>query len=52
MQDIAHRTERETVSMHTITVVTLLFLPATFLSVSTILRILLRHPNGRERPGS
>ncbi|KAK4150283.1 hypothetical protein C8A00DRAFT_37121 [Chaetomidium leptoderma] len=31
MEDIARRTERETVSMHTVTVVTLLFLPATFL---------------------
>lgn len=35
MESIARRTERETVSMHTITVVTLLFLPATFLGVST-----------------
>jgi hypothetical protein len=34
MESIARRTERETVSMHTITVVTLLFLPATFLGVS------------------
>ncbi|KAK4224911.1 hypothetical protein QBC38DRAFT_484327 [Podospora fimiseda] len=32
MQSIAYRTERETVSIHVITVVTLLFLPATFLS--------------------
>jgi hypothetical protein len=37
MESIARRTERETVSMHTVTVVTLLFLPATFLGVSPFL---------------
>ncbi|KAK4040357.1 hypothetical protein C8A01DRAFT_15750 [Parachaetomium inaequale] len=37
MENIARRTERETVSMHTVTVVTLLFLPATFLGVSSSL---------------
>jgi hypothetical protein len=35
MENIARRTERETVSMHTVTVVTLVFLPATFLGVSS-----------------
>lgn len=44
MENIARRTERETVSMHTITVVTLLFLPATFLGVSP-----LSPPNQHER---
>ena len=33
MESIARKTQRETVSMHTITVVTLVFLPATFLAV-------------------
>ncbi|KAK3997449.1 hypothetical protein QBC44DRAFT_94719 [Cladorrhinum sp. PSN332] len=32
MQSIAYKTERETVSIHVIAIVTLLFLPATFLS--------------------
>lgn len=40
MENIARRTERETVSMHTVTVVTLLFLPATFLGVSLVLAAL------------
>lgn len=34
MQDIADRTEKETVSMRIITLVTMFFLPATFISVS------------------
>lgn len=35
MQEIADRTERETVSMRIITLVTMFFLPGTFISVST-----------------
>ncbi len=34
MHEIAHKTERETVHMRIITVITLLFLPGTFISVS------------------
>jgi hypothetical protein len=41
MENIARRTERETVSMHTVTVVTLVFLPATFLGVSIFISLIL-----------
>lgn len=34
MQDVANRTEKETVSMRIITLVTMFFLPGTFISVS------------------
>ena len=34
MHDIAHKTKQETVSMRIITLVTLFFLPGTFISVS------------------
>jgi len=34
MQIIANKTKLETASMHVITIVTLLFLPATFVAVS------------------
>lgn len=38
MHKIAVRTEQETVSMHIITIFTLIFLPGTFLAVSKLLR--------------
>jgi len=34
MHDIAEKTEQDTVSMHVITIVTLIFLPGTFTAVS------------------
>jgi len=40
MQDIAQKTKQETVSMRIITLVTLLYLPSTFISVS------LKQPKG------
>ena len=36
MNDIAIKTERETVSMRIVTIVTLFFLPGTFVSVSNV----------------
>ncbi|KAI2621256.1 hypothetical protein GGR54DRAFT_94494 [Hypoxylon sp. NC1633] len=43
MHDIAVRTEQETVSMHVITVFTLIFLPGTFIAVWTLVPRLRRH---------
>lgn len=39
MQEIANRTEKETVSMRVITLVTMFFLPGTFISVNTPINI-------------
>ena len=36
METIAEQTQKETVSMKVITVITLIFLPGTFVSVSTV----------------
>ena len=46
MQDIANKTKLETASMHVITVVTLIFLPATFVAVrSTSSSLLICNPS-------
>jgi hypothetical protein len=58
MHQIAQKTKQETVSMRVITLVTLFFLPGTFISVryllfilSLVLGILIRHCHGaREMP--